>query len=48
LLERSGFDAAVLREDQRLDAAQQALGYFADHYQGDANNARPRFLREAA
>jgi uncharacterized protein (DUF934 family) len=48
LLERSGFDAALLREDQRLDAAQRALGYFAGHYQGDANNARPRFLREAA
>jgi uncharacterized protein (DUF934 family) len=48
LLERSGFDAARLREDQSVDAARRALGHFAGYYQGDANNARPRFLREAA
>lgn len=48
LLQRSGFDAALLREDQSVAAAQRALGFFAGHYQGDAHNARPLFLREAA
>ncbi|MDP2005115.1 MAG: DUF934 domain-containing protein [Rubrivivax sp.] len=33
LLRRCGFDAVQLRADQRLEAAQRALGYFDTHYQ---------------
>ena len=33
LLRRCGFDAVQLRADQRLESAQQALGFFAAHYQ---------------
>ena len=43
LLERTGFDAAVLRADQSLDAAYRALRFFRGHYQGDARDNRPRF-----
>ena len=43
LLERTGFDAAVLRSDQSLDAAQRALGFFRSHYQGDVQGNRPLF-----
>src|SRR6185436_7429227 len=35
LLQRNGFDAALLRADQDLDAARRALKFFAGHYQGD-------------
>ena len=45
LLQRSGFDAALLRADQDLDAAQRALRFFAGHYQGDAQQTRPLFAR---
>ena len=48
LLQRTGFDAVQLRADQRLEAAQRALGFFAAHYQGDAQGARPLFRRAAA
>ncbi|MDP3086038.1 MAG: DUF934 domain-containing protein [Rubrivivax sp.] len=42
LLRRCGFDAAQLRPDQSLAAAERALGYFsAGHYQGDASGAAP-------
>ena len=37
LLQRSGFDAVLLRADQRVDAAQRALRFFAGHYQGDVH-----------
>jgi uncharacterized protein (DUF934 family) len=33
LLRRCGFDAVQLRADQRLEAAQRALGWFDGHYQ---------------
>ena len=33
LLRRCGFTAAQLRADQRLEAAQRALGFFDTHYQ---------------
>jgi uncharacterized protein (DUF934 family) len=46
LLVRTGFDAAVLRPDQREDTALRALARFgAGHYQGDVPEPRPRFSR---
>jgi uncharacterized protein (DUF934 family) len=45
LLQRTGFDAVVLRADQSLDSAQRALRFFAGHYQGDAVDPRPVFRR---
>ena len=47
LLQRTGFDAAVLRPDQSLDAAERALAFFRGHYQGDAVEPRPLFARPA-
>ena len=46
LLARTGFDAAQLRPDQKLDAAQRALGFFPGHYQGDVHQPRPAFARD--
>ncbi len=46
LLQRTGFDAVQLRADQRLDAAQRALRFFAGHYQGDTQEPRPAFARD--
>ena len=49
LLQRSGFDAVVLREGERQASAERALGFFpAGHYQGDVLQPRPHFAREAA
>jgi uncharacterized protein (DUF934 family) len=48
LLQRTGFDAVQLRADQRLETAQRALRFFADHYQGDVHQTRPLFARGAA
>ena len=48
LLQRTGFDAAVLRADQDADAAQRSLRFFAGHYQGDLVTPAPRFQRAAA
>jgi len=45
LLQRSGFDAALMRPDQSLDAARRALRFFASHYQGDVIQSRPLFTR---
>jgi len=45
LLERTGFDAAVLRGDQSIDAAHRALGYFPGYYQGDASDPLPLFAK---
>jgi uncharacterized protein (DUF934 family) len=48
LLQRSGFDAVQLRDDQSLESAQRALRFFASHYQGDVLEPRPLFARQAA
>lgn len=48
LLQRSGFDAVQLRDDQSLESAQRALRFFASHYQDDAFETQPLFAREAA
>jgi uncharacterized protein (DUF934 family) len=48
LLQRNGFDAVQLRADQSVQAARRALGYFAEHYQGDANELRPLYARADA
>jgi uncharacterized protein (DUF934 family) len=45
LLQRTGFNAAVLRADQSLAAAERALGFFPGHYQGDARDNRPLFAQ---
>ena len=45
LLQRTGFDAVVLRGDQSLDAAERALRFFPGHYQGDVRDPRPLFAR---
>ncbi|HEY6511997.1 MAG TPA: DUF934 domain-containing protein [Burkholderiaceae bacterium] len=45
LLQRSGFDAVLLRPDQSRDAAHRALRFFAGHYQGDVVQSRPLFAR---
>ena len=46
LLARTGFDAVQLRPDQKIDAAERALGFFAGHYQGDVKQPLPAFSRE--
>ncbi|MBI3367848.1 MAG: DUF934 domain-containing protein [Burkholderiales bacterium] len=43
LLQRTGFDAVVLRRDQRVAAAERALSFFPGHYQGDVRDNRPLF-----
>nr|WP_207160753.1 DUF934 domain-containing protein [Rhodoferax fermentans] len=48
LMQRSGFDAAVLRADQSLAAAERALALFADFYQGDAAHPQPHFTGSQA
>ncbi|MDB6002130.1 MAG: hypothetical protein JWP52_3829 [Rhizobacter sp.] len=48
LLRRTGFDAVVLRHDQDKAAAERALTFFPDHYQGDVLEHRPRFVRAPA
>ena len=48
LLHRTGFDAAQLRADQRVDSAQRALGFFAGHYQGDVHVPQPHLARGGA
>ncbi len=48
LLARTGFDAVVLRADQRQDDAERALGFFRGHYQGDTQDALPLFAKPAA
>jgi len=44
-MQRSGFDTAVLREDQRMDTAQRQLQSFSDFYQGDAVRVQPHYAR---
>ena len=48
LLQRSGFDAVVLRGDQSIDIARRTLGFFPTYYQGDVLVTRPHFGRVAA
>ncbi len=48
LMQRSGFDAAVLRADQSLAAAERQLALFADFYQGDAAHPQPHFTSTGA
>ncbi len=45
-MERSGFDVAVLREDQHLEFAQAQFDRFKSFYQGDAVTLKPGFSRE--
>lgn len=45
LLQRTGFDAVVLRPDQSEDAARRALGFFPGHYQGDVGDPQPLFAK---
>ena len=50
-MQRSGFTAAVLRDDQPLDVAQRVLaeypGFDVGAYQGDAVHVSPHFLEAA-
>jgi uncharacterized protein (DUF934 family) len=45
LMQRSGFDVAVLRDDQSKADGERMLALFADFYQGDVLQATPRFAR---
>ena len=48
-LQRTGFDAVVLREGERRSSAERALTFFpAGHYQGDVLQPKPLFAREVA
>jgi uncharacterized protein (DUF934 family) len=47
LLQRTGFDAVVMRADQSREAAERALNFFPGHYQGDVREHRPIFARPA-
>ncbi len=47
LMQRTGFDAVVLRRDQSREAAERALGFFAGYYQGAVGDVRPVFARPA-
>jgi uncharacterized protein (DUF934 family) len=47
LMQRTGFDTAVLRADQSREAAERALAFFPGHYQGDVREPRPWFARPA-
>jgi uncharacterized protein (DUF934 family) len=46
LLQRTGFDAVLLRHDQSVEAAVRALGFLPGHYQGDVRESRPAFARD--
>ena len=46
-MQRSGFDVAVLREDQNRDFAQRQFDRFAAFYQGDAVTTQPYFAEGA-
>ena len=48
LLQRNGFDSALLREDQSIAAAERALTFFPAHYQGDVRGNPPLFARSIA
>jgi uncharacterized protein (DUF934 family) len=44
-MERTGFDTAVLREDQNIDFAQAQFDRYRGFYQGDAITVQPVFAR---
>ena len=46
-MERTGFDVAVLREDQNLDFAKAQFDRYRAFYQGDAVTVKPVFSRES-
>lgn len=46
-MQRSGFDVAVLRDDQSLAIARQQLQRFGTFYQGDAVQPEPHFQKAA-
>jgi uncharacterized protein (DUF934 family) len=46
LLARTGFNAVVLRHDQKQASAERALGFFPGHYQGDVQQTQPAFARD--
>ena len=46
-MSRTGFDEAVLREDQDLATAERILAQFGAFYQGDAVNTAPLFAKAA-
>ena len=46
-MQRLGFSQAVLRDDQSLEAATQALSRFTRYYQGDVVHPQPLFANEA-
>ncbi len=47
-MHRSGFSSAVLAEGVNAAAAERQFARFAAFYQGDVNEPRPLFAREAA
>jgi uncharacterized protein (DUF934 family) len=47
LMHRSGFDSAVLREDQDVAVARRQFERFAGFYQGDQHTSAPHFRRAA-
>jgi uncharacterized protein (DUF934 family) len=47
-MQRSGFDVAVLREDQNLDFAQAQFDRYKTYYQGDAVAVQPHFTAGVA
>ena len=48
LLARTGFDAAQLRADQKIESAERALSFFNGHYQGDVQQPLPVFARDVS
>ena len=48
LMQRSGFSQAVLRADQSVAHAEQALRQFDGFYQGDAVDTAPRFALDGS
>ena len=46
-MQRSGFDSAVLRDDQDFSVAERQLSRFAAFYQGDERESAPHFQRAA-
>jgi uncharacterized protein (DUF934 family) len=48
LLQRTGFDAVLLKDGQRRSSAERALTFFPAYYQGDVLQPQPHFAREAA
>lgn len=46
-MERTGFDVAVLRQDQNLEFAQRQFDRYRSFYQGDAVTVQPAFSRTA-